>query len=244
MERPSSRFMLLRQPTKYLLYDSKRSISNRDVRYSEEIFTVAKNLGLLGDASQLDQSSAMQLIGEEDKFDVSGLMNKSDFDIGGMLQGAVQGSGELKLTSQDELMDKYSTTSEVALNTIVFIIASAFIIEATTSACLYTIAPLYNEDQFGKGTGTTGYIFGGASVFGSVFTFVTLSEKGRVFISKFLPSPRNLYTLMFIISIATICAILPSFYVVIICIGAVIGFNETLWALLNEIEGTYNVHES
>merc|ERR1712238_38618 len=217
--------------------DSNHSINKRDVRYSEEIFTIAKTLGLLGDASRLDQSSAMQLIGEEDEFDVSGLMNESDIDIGGMLQGAVQGSGELKLKSQDELMDKYSTTSEVALNTIVFIIASAFIIEATTSACLYTIAPLYNEEQFGKGTGTTGYIFGGASVFGSVFTFVTLSERGRVFISKFLPSPRNLYTLMFIISIATICAILPSFYVVIICIGAVIGFNETLWALLNEIEG-------
>merc|ERR1712238_438953 len=135
--------------------DSNHSINKRDVRYSEEIFTIAKTLGLLGDASRLDQSSAMQLIDEENELDVSGSMDESDIDIGGMLQGAVQGSEELKLKSQDELMDKYSTTSEVALNTIVFIIASAFIIEATTSACLYTIAPLYNEEQFGKGTGTT-----------------------------------------------------------------------------------------
>ena len=249
MERQASRHSVLRRPTEYLLYNNnKRSSSTRDVRYSEEVFTIAKSLGLLGDSSPLQHpsgaSSAMLPIGEDEEFDVSGPMHSSDFDIAGRLQGAVQDSDELQREHQIELMDKYSKTNEVTLNVIVFIIASAFIIEAATSGVISSIAPLYNEEQFGKGTGTTGSIFGAASVFGTAFTFAILSEKGRVFISKFLPSPRNMYTLMFIISISTFLLVLPSFYVEIICIGFIIGFNEALWALLNEMEGTYNMYGS
>ena len=249
MERRASRPNLLRQPTEYLLYNkSKRSSSMRDARYSEEIFTIAKSLGLLGDSSRLQYqaSSAMQPIGEDEECDGLGTMRSSVFDIGARLQGVLRGSAELqhKLEHQNELMDKYSTTNEVGLNAIVFIVASAFIIEAVTSGVISAIGPLYNEEQFGKGTGTTGSIFGGASIFGTAFTFAILSENGRVFISKFLPSPRNMYTLMFIISISTLLLVLPSFYVEIICIGFIIGFNEALWALLNEMEGTYNMHGS
>ena len=250
MERRASRPNLLRQPTEYLLYNkSKRSSSSmRDARYSEEVFTIAKSLGLLGDSSQLQYqaSSAMPSIGEDEECDGSGPMHSSVFDIGKRLQGVLRGSAELQhqLQHQNELMDKYSTTNEVVLNGIVFIVASAFIIEAVTSGVISAIGPLYNEEIFGKGTGTTGNIFAGGSIFGTAFTFAILSEKGRVFISKFLPSPRNMYTLMFIISISTLLLVLPSFYVEIICIGFIIGFNEALWALLNEMQGTYNMHGS
>ena len=247
MERRASRPNLLRQPTEYLLYNkSKRSSSMRDARYSEEVVTIAKSLGLLGDSSRLQYqaSSAMHPIGEDEECDSSGPMRSSVFDISASLQGVLRGSEELQLKHQNELMDKYSTTNEVGLNGIVFIVASAFIIEAVTSGVISAIGPLYNKEQFGKSSGTTGSIFGGASIFGTAFTFAILSENGRVFISKFLPSPRNMYTLMFIISISTLLLVLPSFYVEIICIGFIIGFNEALWALLNEMEGTYNMHGS
>lgn len=228
-------------------------------RYSGELMIMAKSLGLVdverpsssGD-HHLGSVNEMPTIGEDEvdesmqgfekgeeespsKTAAGGGVGTSSHKLGGLLHDALH--GDTALNQQEELMNSYSKTEDVALNTIVFIIASAFVIEATTSGVISAIGALYVSEQFGKGTATTARAFGIASVFGTAFTFLILSDWGRVQTAKYVPSPRNMYVLMYIISISTILLIVPSFYVEVACIMFIIGFNEALWALLNEMEG-------
>ena len=145
----------------------------------------------------------------------------------------------LALEHQEEVLKHFSGAGEVVLNKIVFVVAGAFLIEALTSGSLFSVGPFYIQETFGKSTSYTGTIFALSSVFGTVFTMLFISDKGKELVRKVLPTSSEIYSLMLIISLATLALIAPSFPVQIICIMIIIGFNETLWTLLTEMEGAF-----
>ena len=155
------------------------------------------------------------------------------------LENALQSNELLACDHQEELLTYFSGAGEVVLNKIVFVVASAFLIEALTSGSLFSVGPFYIQETFGKSTSYTGTVFALSSVFGTIFTMLFISDKGKEIVRKVLPSSSEIYSLMLIISLATLALIVPSFPVQIICVMFVIGFNETLWALLTEMEGTF-----
>eukprot|EP00751_Fragilariopsis_kerguelensis_P002684 CAMPEP_0170815226 /NCGR_PEP_ID=MMETSP0733-20121128/38304_1 /TAXON_ID=186038 /ORGANISM="Fragilariopsis kerguelensis, Strain L26-C5" /LENGTH=698 /DNA_ID=CAMNT_0011173687 /DNA_START=21 /DNA_END=2117 /DNA_ORIENTATION=- len=160
----------------------------------------------------------------------------SEAGLGLRLTQAVN-SGRFQLEEREKILSEFSTAEEVALNNVVFVIAAAFLIEAITSGSLFAIGPLYIEMLFEKSTTYTGIIFGLSSVFGTTFTFLVISDKGRKAVRKIFPNPINIYVIMLTISIATLFLTIPLFPVQIICIALIIGFNEALWALLTEMTG-------
>jgi hypothetical protein len=139
----------------------------------------------------------------------------------------------------DALLNRYSASTEIARNNILFVVAAAFTIESVTVGYLFSIGPLFIKTEFGKGEGAIGLLFSAASLWGTILTIFFASTKGQAFCRKYLPSPYNLYA--FLCTIATFMTItsVPLFSVHVISILFVVGGNELFLTVLTEIQGEH-----
>jgi hypothetical protein len=137
----------------------------------------------------------------------------------------------------DALLNRYSASTEIARNNILFVVAAAFTIESVTVGYLFSIGPLFIKTEFGKGEGAIGLLFSAASLWGTVLTIFFASTKGQAFCRKYLPSPYNLYAFLCTIATFMIITSVPLFPVHVISILFVVGGNELFLTVLTEIQG-------
>jgi hypothetical protein len=140
-------------------------------------------------------------------------------------------------TVPDALLNKYSASTEIARNDIIFVVAAAFTIESVTVGYIFSIGPLFIKTEFDKDEGAIGLLFSAASLWGTVLTLFFASTKGQAFCRKHLPSPYNLYAFLCTIAAFMIITSVPLFAVHVISILFVVGGNELFLTALTEIQG-------
>lgn len=135
------------------------------------------------------------------------------------------------------IQEIYANHEEIVPHSFTYLIAAMFSVEAIATGYLFSIGPLFMCHAFDINQGLIGTLFSLASLFGSVFTVLAISPKGRALQKRYLRSPYNLYILIAIMTIALFGMTIPSFPVHVICIMLLIGGSELFLTLLSELQG-------
>lgn len=128
--------------------------------------------------------------------------------------------------------------ADIGANSFSYILCITFGMEAITIGYNLAISPFFITDQFDKGTAVIGSMLASGAAFGTIISaLITLTQRGKTFMKKYLPSPGNFVVAMGGISIAVLLAAVPVFPVHIIGLVMLMGWNDFAAILLNEIQG-------
>jgi len=128
--------------------------------------------------------------------------------------------------------------ADIGANSFTYILCITFGMEAITIGYNLAISPVYITEQFDKNTAVIGSMLASGAAFGTIISvLITLTQSGKNFMKKYLPSPVNFIVAMGGISIAVLLAAVPVFPVHVIGLVMLMGWNDFAAILLNEIQG-------
>lgn len=145
---------------------------------------------------------------------------------------------------RNSMLNLFSAEEAVTTNKFTYLVAMVFSVESIACGYLFSIGPLFIFEQFGVDQGKIGTIFSCASLFGTLLTYISISQKGRNLQKKYVRSPYNLYFLIMTITLSVLGLLIPNFIVQVVCIMLLIGCCELFLTLLSEVRETnFKQHE-
>lgn len=145
---------------------------------------------------------------------------------------------------RNAMLNQFSAEEAVKTTKFTYLVAVVFSIESIACGYLFSIGPLFIFEQFGVDQGKIGTIFSCASLFGTLLTYIAISQKGRKLQKKYVRSPYNLYILITTITLSVLGLLIPNFIVQVVCIMLLIGCCELFLTLLSEVRETnFKQHE-
>ena len=145
---------------------------------------------------------------------------------------------------RNSMLNLFSAEEAVTTNKFTYLVAMVFSVESIACGYLFSIGPLFIFEQFGVDQGKIGTIFSCASLFGTLLTYISISQKGRNLQKKYVRSPYNLYFLIMTITLSVLGLLIPNFIIQVVCIMLLIGCCELFLTLLSEVRETnFKQHE-